>query len=194
VTAHADLIEQLRAAIIASAGEAGRIAWLKQLDRLDTVLKAEDQRVLRLRQDVENAEHDRDAEKLQRMRVTGQLNTLHKTIEAATPSFDGDDDGEPQHVALRRVEWLARRAGTDPQAMAAAREEELNAPMPGQTVLEAVIAGERQFTKAQLEFSLSEAMVLCGWELTPLEIMQKGEAWLAKLLLDHHNPSDAAES
>jgi hypothetical protein len=37
-------------------------------------------------------------------------------------------------------------------------------------------------------------MVLCGWELTPLEIMQKGEAWLAKLLLDHHNPSDAAES
>jgi len=193
MTAHADLIEQLRAAIIASAGEAGRIAWLKQLDRLDTVLKAEDQRVIRLRQDVENAEHDRDAEKLLRMRVQGQLNTLHKTIEAATPTFEGEDDGEPQHVALRRVEWLARRAGTDPTAMAAAREEELNAPMPGQTVLEAVIAGERQFTKAQLEFSLSEAMVLCGWELTPLEIMQKGEAWLAKLLLDHHNPSDAAE-
>jgi len=194
MTAHADLIEQLRAAIIASAGEAGRVAWLKQLDRLDTVLKAEDQRVIRLRQDVEAAEHDRDAEKLLRMRVQGQLNTLHKTIEAATPTFDGDDDGEPQHRALRRVEWLARHAGTDPAAMAAAREEELNAPMPGQTVLEAVIAGERQFTKAQLEFSLSEAMVLCGWELTPLEIMQKGEAWLAKLLLDHHNPPDAAES
>jgi len=186
LTAHSDLIDQLRAAIIASAGESGRVAWLKQLDRVDTVLKAEDQRVIRLRQDVENAERDRDAEKLQRMRVVGQLNTLQKTIEAATPSFDGDDDGEPQHVALRRVEWLARRAGTDPAAMAAAREEELNAPMPGQTVLEAVIAGERQFTKAQLEFSLSEAMVLCGWELTPLEIMQKGEAWLAKLLLDHH--------
>jgi hypothetical protein len=187
VTAHADLIEQLRAAIVASAGESGRVAWLKQLDRLDTVLKAEDQRVIRLRQDVENAERDRDTEKLQRMRVVGQLNTLQRTIEAATPTFDGDDDGEPQHIALRRVEWLARRAGTDPAAMAAAREEELNAPMPGQTVLEAVIAGKRQFTKAQLEFSLSEAMVLCGWELTPLEIMQKGEAWLAKLLLDHHS-------
>jgi len=187
VTAHADLIEQLRAAIVASAGESGRVAWLKQLDRLDTVLKAEDQRVIRLRQDVENAERDRDAEKLQRMRVVGQLNTLQRTIEAATPSFDGEDDGEPQHIALRRVEWLARRAGTDPVAMAAAREEELNAPMPGQTVLEAVIAGERQFTKAQLEFSLSEAMVLCGWELTPLEIMQKGEVWLATLLLKHHS-------
>jgi hypothetical protein len=194
VTAHADLIEQLRAAILASAGESGRVAWLKQLDRLDTVLKAEDQRVIRLRQDVEAAEHDRDAEKLLRMRVVGQLNTLHKTIEAATPTFDGDDDGEPQHVALRRIEWLARRAGTDPTAMAAAREEELNAPMPGQIVLEAVVAGERQFTKAQLEFSLSEAMVLCGWELTPLEIMQKGEAWLAKLLLDHHNPPGATET
>jgi hypothetical protein len=192
VTAHADLIEQLRAAILASAGESGRVAWLKQLDRLDTVLKAEDQRVIRLRQDVENAERDRDTEKLQRMRVVGQLNTRQRTIEAATPTFDGDDDGEPQHIALRRVEWLARRAGTDPAAMAAALEEELNAPMPGQTVLEAVIAGKRQFTKAQLEFSLSEAMVLCGWELTPLEIMQKGEAWLAKLLLDHHSDAPPA--
>ena len=187
MTQHGDLIEQLRAAILASAGETGRIAWLKQLDRLTVVLQAEDARVLRLRQDVETAEHDRDAEKLQRMRVQGQLNTLQKTIEAATPTFEGDEDGEPQHVALRRVEWLARHAGTDPAAMAAAREEELNAPMPGQTVLEAVIAGERQFTKAQLEFSLSEAMVLCGWELTPLEIMQKGEVWLATLLLKHHS-------
>jgi acetyl/propionyl-CoA carboxylase alpha subunit len=191
MTAHADLIEQLRAAIVASAGESGRIGWLKQLDRLDTVLKAEDQRVIRLRNDVETAEHARDAEKLQRMRVQGALNTLQKTIEAATPGFDGDEDGEPQHVALRRVEWLARHAGTDPAAMAAAREEELNAPMPGQTVLEAVIAGERQFTKAQLEFSLSEAMVLCGWELTPLEIMHKGEPWLAKLLLEHHSDASA---
>jgi hypothetical protein len=190
MTQHGDLIEQLRAAILASAGETGRVAWLKQLDRLTVVLQAEDARVLRLRQDVENAEHDRDAEKLQRMRVVGQLNTLHKTIEAATPTFEGEDDGDAQHVALRRIEWLARRAGTDPNAMAAAREEELNAPMPGQTVLEAVLAGERQFTKAQLEFSLSEAMVLCGWEMTPLEIMQKGEAWLAKLLLDHHSPAE----
>jgi len=191
VTAHGDLIEQLRAAILASAGETGRVAWLKQLDRLTVVLQAEDARVIRLRQDVENAERDRDAEKLLRMRVQGQLNTLHKTIEAATPTFDGEDDGEPQHVALRRVEWLAQRAGTDPTAMAAAREEELNAPMPGQIVLEAVAAGERQFNKAQLEFSLSEAMVLCGWELTPLEIMEKGEPWLAKLLLEHHSVPDA---
>lgn len=191
MTAHADLIAQLREAILASVGEAGRVAWLKQLDRLDTVLKAEDARVLRLRQDVEAAERERDAEKLQRMRVLGQLNTLHRTIEAATPSFQGEDDGQPQHVALRRVEWLARNAGTDPTALEAAREEELNAPMPGQTVLEAVVAGERSFTKAQLEFSLSEAMVLCGWELTPLEIMQKGEPWLAKLLLDRHAVPDA---
>ena len=186
MTAHGDLIEQLREAILASVGETGRVAWLKQLDRLNTVLKAEDARVIRLREDVEGAERERDAEKLARMRVQGQLNTLQKTIEAATPSFDGEDDGEPQHVTLRRVEWLAKRGGTDPAAMAAAREEELNAPMPGQIVLEAVVSGARSFTKAQLEFSLSEAMVLCGWELTPLEIMQKGEPWLAKLLLDHH--------
>lgn len=187
MTAHGDLIEQLRAAILASAGETGRVAWLKQLDRLSVVLRAEDARVIRLRQDVENAERDRDAEKLARMRAIGQLNTLQKTLDAATPGFDGAGAGESQHVALRRIEWLARRSGTDATALAAAREEEMNAPMPGQTVLEAVAAGDRHFTKAQLEFSLSEAMVLCGWELTPLEIMQKGEPWLARLLLDRHS-------
>jgi hypothetical protein len=188
------LLAEFRSRVVIAPALPAREDWLARIDAIAKSMEAQASQISRLRQDVENAEHDRDAEKLQRMRVTGALNTLQKTIEAATPTFDGDEDGEPQHVALRRVEWLAKRAGTDATALKAAREEELNAPMPGQTVLEAVIAGERSFTKAQLEFSLSEAMVLCGWELTPLEIMQKGEAWLAKLLLDHHNPSDAAES
>ena len=34
------------------------------------------------RQDLEDAEHARDAEKLARMKVAGQLNTLHKTLAA----------------------------------------------------------------------------------------------------------------
>ena len=53
-------------------------------------------------------------------------------------------------------------------------------------MLEAVIAGERRFTKAQLEFSVSEAIVLTNWELTPLEILEKGEPWLAELILKNH--------
>jgi hypothetical protein len=59
----------------------------------------------------------------------------------------------------------------------------MEAPMPGRAVLEAVIAGERKFTKQQLEFSIAEAMVLTGWQQTPLELMEQGEAWLAELIL-----------
>jgi len=61
----------------------------------------------------------------------------------------------------------------------------MEAPMPGRAVLEAVIAGQRKFTKAQLEFTIAEAMVLTGWQLTPLELTEKGEPWLARLVLDN---------
>ncbi|WP_332654509.1 hypothetical protein, partial [Brevundimonas sp.] len=65
----------------------------------------------------------------------------------------------------------------------AAKTAEMDAPMPGRAVLEAVIAGERKFTKAQLEFTIAEAMVLTGWAQTPLELMEQGEPWLAELIL-----------
>ena len=123
-------------------------------------LDAQAAQIGRLRQDIEDAEHTRDAANLARMRVFGQLNTLHKTLTAATPNYEGDKDGEAQHIALRRIEWLASRGGSDPNAARPRREAEMDAPMPGQAVLEAVIAGERRFTKAQLEFSVSEAIVL----------------------------------
>jgi len=183
------LLADFRARVVIAPALAAREDWLSRIDAILKALEAQEARTARLRQDVEDAEHTRDAANLARMRVFGQLNTLHKTLAAATPDFDGDTDGEVQHVALRRIEWLASRGGTDPNAALAAKEAEMQAPMPGQAVLEAVIAGERRFTKAQLEFSVSEAIVLTGWEMTPLEIMEKGEAWLAELILRNHAAS-----
>lgn len=181
----AELLVELRAAMATRPAQAGG-ECLALVDALGAALDAQAARLERLRQDVEDAEHARDGASLARMRVLGQLNTLHKTLSAASPDYDGENDGDTQHQALRRVEWLARRGGIDPAAALAAKEAEMNAPMPGQAVLEAVLAGDRKFTKAQLEFSVSEAMVLCSWELTPLEILAKGEPWLAQLLLDTH--------
>ena len=183
------LLADFRARVVIAPALAAREDWLGRIDALAKALEAQAAQIARLRQDVEDAEHTRDAANLARMRVFGQLNTLHKTLAAATPDFEGDTAGEVQHVALRRIEWLASRGGTDPNAALAAKEAELQAPMPGQAVLEAVIAGERRFTKAQLEFSVSEAIVLTGWEMTPIEIMEKGEAWLAELILRNHASS-----
>lgn len=137
----------------------------------------------RLRQDVEDAEHARDAANLQRMKVAGQLSTLHKSLAAAAPAVAAGDDS--QQDALRRIEWLATHGTAGPGAAQAVKSAEMDAPMPGRAVLEAVIAGTRRFTKPQLEFTIAEAMVLTGWQMTPLELIEKGEPWLAKLVLDN---------
>ena len=182
------LLADFRSRVVIAPALGAREDWLTRIDALAKGLEAQHLQMGRLRQDIEDAEHTRDAANLARMRVFGQLNTLHKTLIAATPNFEGDTAGEAQHIALRRVEWLASRGGTDPTAALAAKEAEMEAPMPSQAVLEAVIAGTRRFTKAQLEFSLSEAIVLTNWELTPLEIMENGEPWLAELILKNHLP------
>jgi hypothetical protein len=181
------LLSDLRARLASDPALAAHGDWLTRIDALAKALEAQASQMDRLRQDIEDAEHTRDAANLARMRAFGQLNTLHKTLAAASPDFPGDGDGEVQHVALRRIEWLASRDGSDPQAALAAKEAEMDAPMPGQAVLEAVIAGQRRFTKPQLEFSVSEAIVLTGWEMTPVEILQKGEPWLAELILKNHS-------
>ncbi|GAB2499429.1 hypothetical protein [Arenimonas alkanexedens] len=183
-------LQDLRSRIEAAPALPERSDWLACLDAalqaLGTAAPPAAQ-LERLRQDVEEAEHARDAANLQRMKVSGQLNTLHKSLAAAAPQLEGSKDA--QSDALRRVEWLASHGGDDPAAAVAAKTAEMEAPMPGRAVLEAVIAGERKFTKQQLEFSIAEAMVLTGWQQTPLELMEQGEAWLAGLILENQAAS-----
>lgn len=186
-------LQQLRTLIEAAPALPERGDWLARLDAASAALGAGapaggGAELERLRQDVEDAEHARDAANLQRMKVAGQLNTLHKSLAAAAPEVAPGKDA--QSDALRRVEHLATHGASAPGAVEAAKAAEMDAPMPGRAVLEAVIAGERKFTKAQLEFTIAEAMVLTGWAKTPLELMQEGEPWLAELILK--NQTDAA--
>jgi hypothetical protein len=192
VTDAPDPLQALRALIAAAPALPERGDWLARLDAAmaaratptGATTIANPAELSRLRQDVEDAEHARDAANLQRMKVAGQLNTLQKALAAAAPSVAAGKDA--QSDALKRIEWLADHGGDDPGAAEAAKAAEMDAPMPGRAVLEAVIAGQRKFTKAQLEFSIAEAMVLTGWAQTPLELMQQGEPWLAELILKNH--------
>ena len=180
-------LQALRASIEAAPALPERATWLARIDAVQAALSAPGvatPEMQRLRQDVEDAEHARDAANLQRMKVAGQLNTLHKSLAAAAPEITSSKDA--QSDAQRRIEWLAKNGGADPHAAEAAKAAEMEAPMPGRAVLEAVIAGERRFTKAQLEFTIAEAMVLTGWAQTPLELVQNGEPWLAELILKNH--------
>jgi hypothetical protein len=179
----------LRAAVAAAPELPGRADWVARIDDALAAMPAAagipSAEVERLRQDVEDAEHARDAANLQRMKVAGQLNTLHKSLAAAAPDVSSGKDA--QSDALRRIEWLVQHgaAGSSDTAEAV-KAAEMEAPMPSRAVLEAVVAGQRTFTKPQLEFSIAEAMVLTGWAQTPLELMENGEPWLAALILKNH--------
>jgi hypothetical protein len=183
-----DQLQALRALIAGAPALPERATWLSFLDAAlqepagpAADASANPAELARLRADVEDAEHARDAANLQRMKVAGQLSTLQKALAAAAPNVAGGKDA--QSDALKRIEWLAENGGDSPQAAQNAKAAEMEAPMPSRAVLEAVIAGERKFNKAQLEFSIAEAMVLTGWAQTPLELMEQGEPWLADLIL-----------
>jgi hypothetical protein len=65
-------------------------------------------------------------------------------------------------------------AGDDPQATTAL----------GPAVFQAVAAGEREFTPQELEWCLTEAMVRTGFLRTPVQLLEQGEAGLARLMLE----------
>lgn len=91
-----------------------------------------------------------------------------------------------QATALARVEALVKGQGANlgsvAEVMAGAADPE--AVPPPSFVLEMVKAGERRFNKPQREFAVAEAMIVTGWQYTPVELLERGESWLAGLLLN----------
>ncbi|MEO6172291.1 MAG: hypothetical protein ABIP02_04165, partial [Arenimonas sp.] len=176
--------EDCQAVIIEDPAIRGKADWMARFEQALKMLQASDAAKTQQLQDVEDAEHARDAANLARMKVMGQLNTLHKSLAAALPEIVHHD---PQAEALMRIEWLLKHGRGDPEAAAAAKAAEMEAPMPSHEVLEAVVAGKRQFNKEQLEFTIGEVMVLTLWEMTPVELMEKGQPWLAQRVLEKQN-------
>jgi hypothetical protein len=59
--------------------------------------------------------------------------------------------------------------------------------IPTRAVLEAVVAGQCPFTDDQREWTVAECVALTGWSLTPLELIEKGDAWMAQKVLASPN-------
>jgi hypothetical protein len=105
-------------------------------------------------------------------------------LAAAAPHVE--ETGDAQATALARVEALVKGQGANlgsvAEVMAGAADPE--AVPPPAFVLEMVKAGERSFNKPQREFAVAEAMIVTGWQYTPVELLERGESWLAGLLLN----------
>ncbi len=135
-------------------------------------------------------ERDRLASRLeqsqerQRMLQT-QLDDLHKALAAAVPEGMGSD---AHAQALNRLELLLEKISAPPPEgggatpSAAAVREDGN--VPNRQRLEKVADGDASFTKEQRDWVLGEALNLTGWEFTPVELIEKGDQWLAVLLLE----------
>ena len=111
--------------------------------------------------------------------------TLVGAIAKAVPKLK--DGGDRLAVALARLAWLrgeADKAGTGTPAAAARRAPEPQDTVPTPELLGAVAAGVATLTKEQREWCIGEAMVLTGFQYTPVELLEKGDAHVARLIVD----------
>jgi hypothetical protein len=171
-------------ALVRNHADLNPAEWTPRFEQAMKQLQSSDVMYQQLKHDAEDAERARDTANLARMKTLGQLNTLHKSLAAALPHVVHPD---PQQAAILRIEWLLKNGGHDPSAAAAAKVAEMEAPMPSREVLEAVLTGQRKFNKAQLEFTIGEVMVLTGWQMTPVELIEKGEVWMAQTVLENQD-------
>ncbi|MDW8479195.1 MAG: hypothetical protein RML12_04335 [Xanthomonadales bacterium] len=113
-----------------------------------------------------------------------ELDELRSALFRAAPEVEGRD---PRERARRCLESLTRAPRRSPAAAATREARSESAPegsVPSRIVAEAVAAGRRKFTDAEREWCVTEAMCLTGWQHTPLELLEKGDAWIARLLLE----------
>ena len=88
-------------------------------------------------------------------------------------------------VGLARVAWLkaeADKAASGTAPVKRAPEPQDTVPTP--ELLAAAAAGAVSLSKEQREWCVGEAMVVTGFQYTPVELIEKGDAAIARLILD----------
>lgn len=122
------------------------------------------------------------------------LDELYKALAAAAPPL-APGSADPQALALQRLDALIQEAsapkapagiasGGPAAAPAAAKAPPPEGPVPSRAILEAVVAGQREFSKEQREWMIGECLALTAWEFTPVELIEKGDSWMAAKVLE----------
>jgi hypothetical protein len=160
------LYEQLSRKVMARLGDK---PLLDPVDELHAAQGAADG----LREQLAELEAQRKAIEAERDAVLGAL-------AAAVPQLA--DGGDRLGVALARVDCLLRQATQVASTITVATVAEEESRIPSPEVIAAIAAGARQFTQAQREWCVGEAMVLSGFEYTPMELIEQGDAHIARII------------
>ena len=121
-----------------------------------------------------------DLEK-QRAMLEAERDAVLGALATAVPQLA--DGGDRLGVALARIDCLLRQATQAATAITPATVVEEETRIPSEDLIAAIAAGTRQFTQAQREWCVGEAMVLSGFEYTPMELIEQGDAHIARIIL-----------
>lgn len=137
--------------------------------QLEGMLKAAESKLAAQEQALKALEVERDA--------------LLGALASAAPALK--DGGDRLAVALARVGWLkaaAEKAAAAPAPAKRAPEPQDTVPSP--ELLAAVAAGAAVLSKEQREWCVGEAMVLTGFQYTPVELIELGDAAIARKIVE----------
>lgn len=109
--------------------------------------------------------------------LVAERDMLLEALATAAPQLD--NNGGRMAVAMARIEWLKAQT---PEALHTTALEQDN-PMLTTEILQAVVAGTRMFTDAQREWCVGEAMVLSDFQITPVELLARGDSEIARIIL-----------
>jgi hypothetical protein len=117
------------------------------------------------------------------------LDELRQALADAVPGIDAKvPAAEAARLRMRQlIEAGSRGSGlATPAHKRGADPEEL---APSREALQAVADGTRTLTREEREWCVGEAMVLCGFQKTPVQLLDEGEPALARIILQGASPA-----
>ena len=119
--------------------------------------------------------------------ATAELSLLRAALETAVPlaGVHGGSETERAQERLKLLVQAANQGGGLPKPSPAEMRQAEDSHVPGRTILQMVAAGQRPLSAGQREWCVGEAMVLTGFAHDPVELIARGDAALAQLVLGH---------
>ncbi len=155
--------------------------YKKVMTRLETKVMVDQVTELRqLEQALAQAQAQQQSDERSREALETERDTLLGALASAVPELH--DSGDRVAVALARIDWLKTQRAKPAVRELVKTSVEPETPVPNADVLAAVAAGARKFTDLQREWSVGEAMVLSGFQLTPMELIEQGDAEIARII------------
>ena len=140
--------------------------------------------IVQLEKQVAELRQAAEAQAREQQAMAAERDALLGSLAHAVPKLK--DGGDRLAVALARVAWLKAEAEKAAVAVAggsAARAPEPQDTVPSAELLAAAAAGAATFSREQREWCVGEAMVLTGFQFTPVELLEKGDSHVAQLIL-----------